>query len=120
VGLRADIYNDDESAVILDSEKVSAGGGRRQGHLPGQGRARAEDKDIDWLASNKLGIGFGCPPPSRPGRRSTNSSSTWRRCRPAQGWLSSASFDGWQIAKATKSPEVAWAYVLFAVGPRKT
>jgi ABC-type glycerol-3-phosphate transport system substrate-binding protein len=117
----ADIYNEDESECILDSEE-----GYRQAELVVKAicedrvAPRAEDKDIDWLASNKLGIGFGWP----------TAIASWQAKYefefdvaplPAgpNGWQASASFDGWQIAAATKDPEVAWSYVLFAVGPEE-
>lgn len=117
----ADIYNEDESDCVLDSEE-----GIRQAELVVKALCddkvapRAEDKDIDWLASNKLGISFGWP----------TSIAAWQAKYkfdfdvapfPAgpKGWQASASFDGWQIAKATKAPDVAWGYVLFAVGPEE-
>jgi ABC-type glycerol-3-phosphate transport system substrate-binding protein len=117
----ADIYNDDESACILDSAE-----GYRLAEVVVKAicedrvAPRAEDRDIDWLASNQLGIGFGWP----------TAIASWQAKYqfefdvapfPAgpQGWTASASFDGWQIAKATKDPEVAWGYVLFAVGPQE-
>jgi ABC-type glycerol-3-phosphate transport system substrate-binding protein len=115
----ADIYNDDESEIILDSEE-----GYRLAEVAVKALCedrvapRAEDKDIDWLASNKLGIGFGWP----------TAIAAWQAKYqfefdvaplPAgpEGWTPSASFDGWQIAQATAQPELAWQYVLFAVGP---
>ncbi|MCE7980254.1 MAG: extracellular solute-binding protein [Caldilinea sp. CFX5] len=117
----ADIYSDDESDCVLDSEE-----GYKQTEVvlkaicEDRVAPRAEDKDIDWLASNKLGISFGWP----------TAIASWQAKYqfefdvapfPAgpQGWQASASFDGWQIAKATKDPEVAWNYVLFAVGPEE-
>ncbi len=117
----ADIYNDEETECILDSEE-----GYRQAEIAVKALCedrvapRAEDQDIDWLASNKLGIGFGWP----------TAIASWQQkyqfnfdVAPLpsgpEGWFPSASFDGWQIAKSTKQPEVAWGYLLFVVGPEE-
>lgn len=114
----ADIYSDDEKEIVLAGEE-----GYRQAEIARKAicedrvAPRAEDQDIDWLASNKLGIGFGWP----------TAIASWQKKYtfefdvapvPAgpEGWFPSASFDGWQIARATKEKEVAWGYVLFAVG----
>ena len=117
----ADIYNEDESECVLDSEE-----GYRQAEVVVKAicedkvAPRAEDQDIDWLASNKLGIGFGWP----------TAIAAWQAKYefdfdvaplPAgpEGWQAAASFDGWQIARETEYPEVSWNYVLFAVGPEE-
>jgi multiple sugar transport system substrate-binding protein len=117
----ADIYSDDETEVVLDSEE-----GYRQAEIVAKALCedrvapRAEDKDIDWLASEKLGIGFGWP----------TAIASWQSkyqfdfdVAPypggPNGWVPSASFDGWQVARATADPELAWQYVLFAVGPEE-
>src|SRR5690606_1791516 len=91
--------------------------GRAGTGKPASVAPRAEDRDIDWLASEKLGIGFGWPTPIAAGRISISSTSMWLPI-PA-GWVAAASFDGWQIARATADPELAWQYVLFAVGPEE-
>jgi multiple sugar transport system substrate-binding protein len=117
----ADIYSDDETEVVFDSDE-----GYRQAEIVAKALCedrvapRAEDEDIDWLASEKLGISFGWP----------TAIAFWQSKYqfefdvapyPAgpEGWISSASFDGWQIAKATQDPELAWQYVVFVVGPEE-
>jgi ABC-type glycerol-3-phosphate transport system substrate-binding protein len=117
----ADVYNEDESACVFDSEEAY-----RQAEIVAKALCedrvapRAEDKDIDWLASEKLGIGFGWP----------TAIASWQTkyefafdVAPfpsgPEGWIPAASFDGWQIANATKDPELAWQYVLFVVGPEE-
>ncbi len=114
----ADIYSADESEVVLDSDE-----GYRQAEIVAKALCedrvapRAEDRDIDWLASEKLGIGFGWP----------TSIAAWQEryqfnfdvaplpSGPA-GWVASASFDGWQLAKTTADPELTWQYLLFVAG----
>ena len=117
----ADIYNDDESDIILASDE-----GYKQAEIAHKAicedkvAPRAEDKDIDWLASNKLGIGFGWPTAIASWQKKyTFSFDVAPLPAGPKGWFPSASFDGWQLAKATKQKEVAWGYVLFAVGPEE-
>lgn len=115
----ADIYNDDETECILDSAE-----GYRLTEVVAKAvcqdkvAPRADDWDIDWLASGKLGINFGWPA----------FISSWQEMYkfsfdvapvPAgpKGWIPAASFDGWQLAKATKFPEAAWGYTLFMNSP---
>jgi len=114
----ADIYSDDETEIVLDSAAgIEQAAVAVRAICEDRVAPRAEDKDIDWLASDKLGIGFGWP----------TSIAAWQQKYqfsfdvapvPAgpEGWFPAASFDGWQLARATKYPEVAWAYLLFVVG----